>query len=238
MAANANIVIEQKPLYQLMPVAQPIIYTVSDNTLVATKERVKFIAEVYVSKDLAQFTSNPSDVRVATLKTTPNNAGVGMFDIRPIVESYVKAENLANGENSGVYSGTVASTFKGQEFTDNIKFPLHVIDQFSLANEVGVFFTVTFKIEYLDGNSVIIDDNIMVSPNYYGFNGYVKNEQILTSTSGDFGLQLNSIYDKKGNFIDIIQRNSSSSRFLISLYWLNEPPPFPLLLVTSISLPS
>tara|TARA_R100001224_G_scaffold39794_1_gene22703 strand:- start:10729 stop:12270 length:1542 start_codon:yes stop_codon:yes gene_type:complete len=214
MAANANIIIEQKPLFLLMPVAQPIIYTVSDNTLVATKERVKFIAEVYVSKDLAQFTSNPSDVRVANLKTTPNNAGVGMFDIRPIVESYVKAENLANGENSGVYSGTVASTFKGQEFTDNIKFPLHVIDQFSLANEVGVFFTVTFKIEYLDGNSVIIDDNIMVSPNYYGFNGYVKNEQILNSTSGDFGLRLNSIYDKKGNFIDIIQRNSSSSRFL------------------------
>ena len=148
MAANANIVIEQKPLYQLMPVAQPIIFTVSDNTLVATKERVKFIAEVYVSKDLAQFQSNPSDVRVATLKTTPNNAGVGMFDIRPIVESYVKAENLANGTDSGSYSGTVFSTFKGIDFNIDKKFPIHIIDQYSLANEVGVFFTVTFYIEY------------------------------------------------------------------------------------------
>ena len=215
MAANANIVIEQKPLYKLLPVAQPIIFTVSDNTLVATKERVKFIAEVYVSKDLAQFQSNPSDVRVATLKTTPNNAGVGMFDIRPIVESYVKAENLANGTDSGAYSGTVFSTFKGVEFNIDKKFPIHIIDQYSLANEVGVFFTVTFKIEYLDGNAVVIDDNINAScPDFYGFNGYIKNEQTLISAAGNFGLRLNTIYDKKGDYISIIQRDFTNSRFI------------------------
>lgn len=61
-----------------------------------------------------------------------------------------------------------------------------------------MFFTVTFKIEYLDGNAVVIDDNINAScPDFYGFNGYVRNEQTLISASGNFGLRLNTIYDKK-----------------------------------------
>tara|TARA_R100000664_G_C2758808_1_gene148035 strand:- start:3716 stop:5260 length:1545 start_codon:yes stop_codon:yes gene_type:complete len=213
MAANANIIIEQRPKYLLSPVGQPLIYAVSDTTLVANKERVKFIAEIYVSKDVSLFSSNPTSVKVATLKTTPNGAGVGMFDIRPIVESYVKAENLANGDDSGIYVGTSASTFKSIEFNDLKQFPLHIIDQYSLANDVGVFFTVTFLIEYLDGNTVVVDDNINAScPDFYGFNGYVKNEQTLISDSlGNFGLSLNAIYDKEGSYIDIIPRADTSN---------------------------
>ena len=45
----ANSVIEQKPLFNTLPVGQDIIFVVSNDTAVATQERVKFIAEVHIA---------------------------------------------------------------------------------------------------------------------------------------------------------------------------------------------
>ena len=44
-----SIIIEQIPLYRTLPVGQDIIFTVSENTVVATQFNVKFVAKVYVS---------------------------------------------------------------------------------------------------------------------------------------------------------------------------------------------
>ena len=46
-------IIEQKPLYKTMPVGQDIIFTVSDNTIVATKFKVKFTAKVFINDDVS-----------------------------------------------------------------------------------------------------------------------------------------------------------------------------------------
>ena len=93
-------IIEQQPLSnpgtfdKVLPVGQEIIYTVSNSLVVSSFTNVKFIAEVRISNSIPP---NPttSDDLVGTFKTTPNNAGVGMFDFRPIIESFVKADNLA-----------------------------------------------------------------------------------------------------------------------------------------------
>ena len=43
------ITIQQKPLYKTLPVGQDIIFTVKDDTIVASNYNVKFVAYVYVN---------------------------------------------------------------------------------------------------------------------------------------------------------------------------------------------
>ena len=82
----ANSIIEQYPKVTRMPVGQPVIFVVSNNDLVATQLKVKFIAIVHISDNNAVTLSNSSTV-IGTYKTTPNNAGVGIFDFSSIIEN-------------------------------------------------------------------------------------------------------------------------------------------------------
>ena len=72
------IIIEQKPLYNTLPVGQDVIFTVSNNSVVATQTNVKFIAEVHISSTFAPNLVNNNDL-IGTFKVTPNNAGVGIL---------------------------------------------------------------------------------------------------------------------------------------------------------------
>ena len=73
--------IEQEPLYPQLPVGQEVIFVVSNNTIVAGFTNVRFIADVYISDNNPTAISLTS-VPTATFKTTPNNAGVGIFDFK------------------------------------------------------------------------------------------------------------------------------------------------------------
>jgi hypothetical protein len=86
--------IEQKPLYNTLPVGQDIIFAISNTGIVSTKPRVKFIAEVHISSTNPANQNTSTDL-IGTFKTTPNNAGVGIFDLSSVVESYVKADNTS-----------------------------------------------------------------------------------------------------------------------------------------------
>ena len=112
-------IIEQKTLYDTLTAGENVIFAVSNTNIVSTFTDVKFIATVHISNQIP----NPSvltDV-VGTFKTTPNNAGVGMFDFSPIIESFVSSDNLARKD----------STYKGVlNGTDN-NVPMHLIDKFS-----------------------------------------------------------------------------------------------------------
>ena len=146
----ANSIIEQQPSKTVLPVGQDVIFVVSNDDAVANQVKVKFVAEVHIN-DGAISLSNP-DTRIGVFKTTPNNAGVGIFDFRNIVENYVKAEQLAG----------VNSTYKGAS-SDGKNHPIHLIDKFSLQTDVLKYFAVQFKVEFLGavdsaGNQ---DDNIV-----------------------------------------------------------------------------
>ena len=54
----AQVTIEQRPLYDVLPVGQQIMFSVSDNTTVATKFKVKFVAEVHVSNQNINLSNN------------------------------------------------------------------------------------------------------------------------------------------------------------------------------------
>jgi len=112
--------IEQFPLYNQIPVGQEIIFVVSNNIIVSSQINVRFIADIYIS-NTTPITPSATSIPTATFKTTPNNAGVGIFDFRQVVENYVSADNMASND----------SQYKGAYTTDNTPHPIHLIDKYS-----------------------------------------------------------------------------------------------------------
>jgi hypothetical protein len=170
-------IIEQTPVGLFVPVGQDLIFVVSNQTAVANETRVKFVAEVYIGTTVASV-SPTANTPIGTFKTTPNNAGVGMFDLRNVVENYVKADNMA--ANGSTYKTTVTS--------DSVRHPVHLIDKFSLNANLCRYMRVRFSVEYLVGTTVEIDTNTQVnSQGSIIFNGYVKHTDILNKSGNNFG---------------------------------------------------
>tara|TARA_R110000824_G_scaffold162631_1_gene338300 strand:+ start:38 stop:1456 length:1419 start_codon:yes stop_codon:yes gene_type:complete len=188
--------IEQRPLYDTFPVGQDIIFSISNNNIVTSKLKVKLIAEVHISTDQPPNISSTNDI-VGTFKTSPNNAGVGMFNFRPIIESFVNTDNIASE----------FSRFKAIPININKKpLPIHIIDKFSRNTNTIVYLAIVFTTEYLDNdpNSStyldIIKDTTDVSTGLFkAFNGYVKyTDEIIADYNKNFGFDT-SIFQLGGN---------------------------------------
>ena len=178
------IIIEQKPAYDIFPVGQEVIFSLSDFAIVSTKTNVKFIALVFISNEPINIL-NQGDY-VGTFKTTPNAAGVGMFDLSSVIESYVNADNIA--KNSSSYKGAPALV----QMT-----PLHLIDKFSRNTNIARYFQVVFLSEYLDTTQsppVIAYGTTVFSNQMTIINGYLKSTDILNSFSGDFGYYIEKFF--------------------------------------------
>ena len=194
------LLIAQKPRYTTLPIGQQIIFTVSDPSTVALKVKVKFVAQVHISNTSINL-SNNNDL-IGTFKTTPNNAGVGIFDFRPVLETFVKPDNEANTilPGSSTYKGIPASI---------IPFPIHLVDKYSLSANSIKYFAVNFFIEYAEtANDSVIDFNTLdatASNSYIMFNGVLQYDDVLTQSlfANDYG------YDLDEFFLD-----DSSAKFL------------------------
>ena len=190
----ANSIIEQKPLYEQLHVGQEIIYVVSNDDAVANQTKVKFIAEVHISGGNPPVLSSTDDI-IGTFKTTPNNAGVGIFDFRNIVENYVKADNMA--ADGSAYKTTTTSADKPHA--------LHLIDKFSLNNHVVSYLRIQFKVEYLNTTTNIVETaagTAIDSDLSSIFNGYLKYTDVLnlgsSPNASDFGYNL-AIFNLSGS---------------------------------------
>jgi hypothetical protein len=175
--------ITQEPLYDILPVGQDIIFAAANNTIVADQVRVKFIAEVHISNTSIPNLATSTHL-VGTFKTTPNNGGIGMFNLSSIVENYVKAENLA----------TTGSQYKAMSTTSTTQHPLHLIDKFTGNDNTMRYLGVKFKVEYLDANTlsntynqIIEDSSTANSGSFKIFNGYLKHSDQLEWSSTGFG---------------------------------------------------
>jgi hypothetical protein len=177
-------IIEQSPFGLFVPVGQDLIFVVSNQTAVANETRVKFVAEVYIGTSIAAV-SPTANTPIGTFKTTPNNAGVGMFDLRNVVENYVKADNMA--ANGSAYKTTVTS--------GSVRHPVHLIDKFSLNTNVARYMQVRFSVEYLVGTTVEIDTNTRANSSLlFIFNGYVKNTDVLNKSGNNFGYSTSQFF--------------------------------------------
>jgi len=167
--------ITQKPRYSnAVPVGQEIIFTISNNNIVAQFTNISFQADVYISNGTPPtVTGSP----LATFKTKPNNVGVGMFDFRQVVESYVSSDNIA-GEGS-----SYKTAITGNE-TSN---PLHLIDKYSKNRNAVRWLTIQFKTVYTDANGFEQEDTPVTSVDYRLFNGYLKYDDVLDLQNVDFG---------------------------------------------------
>ena len=179
--------IEQKPLYTQLPVGQEVIFVVSNNTIVATQTNVRFIADVYISDTIPSSVTTTS-TPTATFKTTPNNAGVGIFDFKQVVENYVSADNMAAN----------FSEYKGVTTSNDTPHPLHLIDKYSKNKKGARWLTIQFKTQYTDASGDVVTPEALfaVSVDYQMFNGYLKYSDILTmgtgATANNFGYDLSN----------------------------------------------
>ena len=175
--------IEQKPLYEQLPVGQEVIFVVSNNTIVANQLQVRFLADVYISHN-TPITPTITSIPTATFKTTPNNAGVGIFDFRQVVENYVSADNMAGTQSS----------YKGIITTDDTPHPIHLVDKYSRNKKTARWLTIQFKTQYTDANGDVQIVEPTNSTDFQIFNGYLKYSDILTmgtgATANDFGYDL------------------------------------------------
>ena len=167
--------IEQHPLYDTLPVGQEVIFTVSNTSVVSSFTNVKFIAEVHISSGNPPNPSTTTDI-VGTFKTTPNNAGVGMFDFRPIIESFVNSDNLARDQSS----------YKTVVNTVNSNVPIHLIDKFSGNLNAMRYLFIRFKIEYINTAGALVTTDIKDSDLYNIFNCYLKFTDVLDLANTPF----------------------------------------------------
>jgi len=169
--------IEQEPLYTLNTVGQEVIFTVLDAATVSTYFNVKYVAQVHIGTDTINLATSTA---IGTFKTTPNNAGAGIFDFRPIVESFVSPDNLA----------ALGSSYKGLATTAIKTHPLHLVDKYSLNDNVLRYLKIRFKVQgstTATGNSVIIGASAD-SVEFTLFNGYLKHTDLLIrDVDGNFG---------------------------------------------------
>ena len=188
--------IEQVPLYGTgrvtAPVGQDLIFTLKDNTVVGANFNVKFVATIHIST--SDIDLNTSTDLVGTFKTTPNNAGVGIFNVRSILESFVSPDNLGSSE----------SEFKGVPASDGIEVPLHLIDKFSLNDNTLRYLKIRFTVEgsATSGGSPIQIGSATDSSQYNVFNGYVKYTDALKIILGNFGYDtLGFLMGTSGRFL-------------------------------------
>ena len=178
-------VIEQQPLYNQLPVGSEIIFTVSNDDAVANQTKVKFCVDVAIWFTPAN-TSSSVQVK-GTFKTTPNDAGVGMFNLSNIVENYVKADNMAAPYSS--YKGTLTT------WIPPVSHPIHLIDQYSGNNNSMRYMALKFYVEYANAVTGVVEADTTtarVSEDYLIFNGYLKYTDDLNRFNQDFGFAMNS----------------------------------------------
>ena len=182
-----TISIDQEPLYELVPVGFPLIYTVSDATVVANYFNVSYQAEVYISNVPITFLASEL---VGTFKTTPNNVGSGIFDFSSIVESYVKADNLAF--TKAAFKITTVATA-----TDT--FPIHLIDKFSRNTNSLVYLKIKF-VAYGAATASVAPVQVNdkeTSTERQMFNSYIKETDNIDSLSNDFGFDTNIFHQEE-----------------------------------------
>ena len=181
------VTIAQKPLYDVLPIGQQVIFAVSEDTIVATKFKVKFVAQVHVSN----FPINPSNntALIGTFKTTPNNAGVGIFDFRPILETFVKPDN----EPQTDIDTNSDSEYKGTKAQDTM-FPIHLVDKFAISKSSIKYFAINFFVEYSESaiSSVIDFTTLNPTPSepYTIFNGVLQYDDVLDVFQNDYGYSM------------------------------------------------
>jgi len=155
--------IEQALPFAFTPVQQDLIIIVGNSLAVANETGVKFCLKVSLIDTTV----------IGNFKTTPNNEGYGVFDVSSIVTNYVSADNEAVGKSQYKEYGA-----KGLD-----RFPLHIIDKYSLQTKALRQIQFDAYTEYTDSDGVVVQTNSAFGGFHNFFNGYVKETDKLSFSS-------------------------------------------------------
>ena len=207
--------IDQKPLYDFLPIGQQVIFAVSENTIVAEKFKVKFIAEVHVSNTAINLSN--ADAKIGIFKTTPNNAGVGIFDLRPVLETFVSPDYEPN---STTFPASI-SEYKGVAARE-IMFPIHLVDHYSVNDKAIRFFAIQFSVEWSEtADGEMLSGHAVDSISYTFFNGVLQYDDALTlgeisslgalGAGNNYGYNLDSVLNPRQFFLITFPANFLSN---------------------------
>ena len=187
------ITIEQKPGASVIPVGQEVIFSISDATTLASHHNVRFYCEVMFSS-----TTEALQSKIVTLKTTPNAAGSGIFDIRRALESQLSADYTLDDANSNV-------RFKGVTGVEDA--PIHHIAQFTTSKNISGSFTCNFYVKASTSprGTVVKIGTTQSSDSIMVYNGVPGSDDILYNDNGDYSYSLSNM--------NLLQR-SSGAQFL------------------------
>lgn len=207
MAVYGQTEIVQKPRFEQLVAGQPIIFVVENNQVVANEIRVKHSARLFVSQTDTVTTS--VDYKIGDFKTTPNNAGVGIFDFSDILESFISADNEAWTNPYGDPNGPNVE-YKMADVSENKPVPMHMIDKFSRPTNSTIWFKLQFRTEWYDTttNTVIHTNTTTNSVNYVLYNAYLKYTDVIERKGGIYDVDLG--YDLRDRF----RLTSSSKEFM------------------------
>tara|TARA_R110002050_G_scaffold226883_1_gene362576 strand:+ start:1889 stop:3280 length:1392 start_codon:yes stop_codon:yes gene_type:complete len=168
------ITINQVPAKQEVPVGQKILFSVSDTSTIATHYNVRYCCDIYFSHEVVG-----TAYKVSTLKTTPNSAGYGIFDLHSSLESMIESPRVIDDSNSNVM-------FLGSNGI--VGAPVHYVEQTTnLKNSTGLFyctFYVKASVNPSDKSEVI--GTSVTSSNYTIHNIYPDANDVLYNDNGNY----------------------------------------------------
>ena len=203
--------IVQRPLYNTLAAGQEIVFVVNETTgnIVTTKTNVNYVVEIRVATDSSELNSTTSII--GEFKSTPNNTGVGIFELSTILENYVSPDY--NGVDTQIAPGeTVQTTFRGISFENNnnqkrFYHAIHLVDRYCISQNAIKYVRVKFTMEYLGAdannpNAVAKDPHLVAnySNDLLIYNGVLYDTDVLTysnfaSRKFDFGYNLSATDD-------------------------------------------
>tara|TARA_R110000744_G_scaffold378122_1_gene493892 strand:+ start:20686 stop:22323 length:1638 start_codon:yes stop_codon:yes gene_type:complete len=209
----------QQPYGVLAMTGQNTVYTANLTNIVLNETNVKFLCEVYVGRT---YPNIATDFPVATLKASPNAAGVGIFDVSPVIEAYVeptyegrKPISTADPLNS--------STFKGTDFASNTPHNIHQIDRFCTNSTNTLWYLLRFRIEYLNtatGRVELDATHDKKSTGRLVFNGVLGNTNPITYYNNWYYYNLSGIQYEDGSgdyLINGVAGVSNKGRFISNM---------------------
>jgi len=196
--------IKQRPVYIEMPVVQHIMFTLENTPIVNNNFNVKFCAAVHISNEPIVLSNN--NALIGTFKTTPNGEGVGIFDLRPVLETFLKPDNEPQTEIAG-------STARYKNVTAQTRiFPIHLIDMMAMSENSCKYLGVNFYVEYsTTALGPIISEIANPTPSlpYTIFNGVVRHDDALTNIPTGLGLFLNDSQDDSTGYNFVFENVAS-----------------------------
>ena len=183
---------KQRPLYALNAAESKIIFACEDNDAILNNFKVHYevLIEVKVFNNTAAgaaFTEFSG-----RFKAQPNAAGVGIFDLSPVIKNYVNPDYNGGEVSPNIGSGYF-SQYKGTDYSENTPHPIHLIDKYSTSRKAVRFVELTYfsygattatgPVTLLDQESSHTGEDSL----YVIFNGYLTRRDILNLENHDYG---------------------------------------------------